>query len=71
MSRWGRALFLDCDGVLNDTIKVNQFEDRAPRSLEGFRTLPGAARALKIALGYGFRIVVVTNQPDIAKGQLD
>ena len=41
-----------------------------PRSLEEFRVLPGVARACADLKRAGFVLVVVTNQPDVARGTL-
>ena len=40
----------------------------APRRLEDFRLLPGAARAVMDLKAAGFVVVVVTNQPDVGHG---
>src|SRR5438477_9468911 len=43
----------------------------APRRLKEFRLLPGASRNITTLRGRGFKIAVVTNQPDVAKGLID
>lgn len=61
-----RAVFLDRDGVINRAI-VRDGKPYPPESLNGVEILPGvydATRALKLA---GFCLVVVTNQPDVAR----
>lgn len=55
------ALFLDRDGVINPT--KPEFYD--PRMYE---ILPGVAEAIREANRAGFPVIVVTNQPHIAKG---
>lgn len=40
----------------------------APRTPAEFRLLPRAAREISALKRHGFRIAVVTNQPDVAKG---
>lgn len=55
------ALFLDRDGVLNPT----QPEFHGP---EGYYLLPGVASAIARANRAGIPVIVVTNQPAIAKG---
>lgn len=64
-----RAVFLDRDGVLN---RAEVREGRPyPPDLAGAELLPlvaEACAALKLA---GFLLIVVTNQPDIARGTLD
>lgn len=55
------ALFLDRDGVINPS----QPEVYQP---EHFALLPGVAEAIKKANSSGVPVIVVTNQPGIAKG---
>jgi histidinol-phosphate phosphatase family protein len=55
------ALFLDRDGVINPT----EPEFHRP---EGYRLLPGVAEPIVAANWAGIPVVVVTNQPAIAKG---
>jgi D-glycero-D-manno-heptose 1,7-bisphosphate phosphatase len=64
-----RAVFLDRDGVLNRS-PVRNGKSFAPRRLDEFRLLPGAARAVADLKAAGFMVVVVTNQPDIGHGLL-
>jgi D-glycero-D-manno-heptose 1,7-bisphosphate phosphatase len=61
------AVFLDRDGVLNEAF-VRGGVPTPPRSLEEFRVLPGVAKACAGLRQAGFVLVVVTNQPDIARG---
>jgi D-glycero-D-manno-heptose 1,7-bisphosphate phosphatase len=61
------AVFLDRDGVLVRAPVVDG-KSYAVRRLEDFRLLPGAARAVGALRAAGFKIVVVTNQPDIGNG---
>jgi D-glycero-D-manno-heptose 1,7-bisphosphate phosphatase len=64
------AVFLDRDGVLVRTL-VGEGAPRSARTLGELELLPdaeGACSALKEA---GFALVVVTNQPEIARGTLD
>ena len=63
------AVFLDRDGVLNEAF-VRGGVPTPPRSLEEFRVLPGVARACSELQRAGFVLVVVTNQPDVARGKL-
>lgn len=62
-----RAVFLDRDGVLNVAI-VRNGHPYPPASIADLKFCPGvedACAQLKIA---GFLLVMVTNQPDIARG---
>ena len=65
-----RAAFLDRDGVL----VVPTFRDGrrfAPTSLEEFAIYPGAAQSVMRLKQAGFKIVVVTNQPDVGAGLVE
>ena len=63
-----RAVFLDRDGVLNESI-VREGKPYAPASLAGFKLLPGITEALQSLRAAGYLNVVVTNQPDVAAGK--
>jgi D-glycero-D-manno-heptose 1,7-bisphosphate phosphatase len=62
-----RAVFLDRDGVLNAAV-VRDGLPYPPRSVEEVEILPGVEAACARLRGAGFDLVVVTNQPDIARG---
>jgi D-glycero-D-manno-heptose 1,7-bisphosphate phosphatase len=62
-----RAVFLDRDGVLNAGV-VKQGRPFAPTSIDELQILPGVAQALTRLRAAGFVLVVVTNQPDVARG---
>ncbi len=62
-----KAVFLDRDGVINQTI-FRRGKPRAPYTLEEFTFLPGVPEAVDFLKDEGFLIVVVTNQPDVARG---
>jgi D-glycero-D-manno-heptose 1,7-bisphosphate phosphatase len=62
-----RAVFLDRDGVLVRA-EVRDGKAYAPRRLEDFRLLPGAAESVRMLRDRGFLTIVVTNQPDIGNG---
>ena len=64
------AVFLDRDGVLCRTHVVDG-KSYAVRRLEDFRLFPGTAAAVETLRAAGYRIVVVTNQPDIGNGLVD
>jgi len=61
------AVFLDRDGVLNEAV-VRAGKPYPPASVEGLRIATGAAAALRRLRAAGYRLVVVTNQPDVARG---
>ncbi|MDH7504132.1 MAG: HAD-IIIA family hydrolase [Verrucomicrobiota bacterium] len=55
------AVFLDRDGTLNEEVDGVTKPDQ-------LRLLPGAAEAVRMLNHHGIRVVVVTNQPVVAKG---
>jgi D,D-heptose 1,7-bisphosphate phosphatase len=57
------AVFLDRDGTLN--------VDKGVRSPADVELFPGVGRALRALRGAGYRLVVLTNQPAIARGEVD
>jgi D-glycero-D-manno-heptose 1,7-bisphosphate phosphatase len=62
-----RAVFLDRDGVLNRAIVI-EGRPYPPSSLAEFEILPDAVRACRALRNAGFVLIVVTNQPDVARG---
>ena len=62
-----RAVFLDRDGVLNRAV-VRDRKPYPPAGLEGLDILPGVPAALDRLQRLGFLLIVVTNQPDVARG---
>jgi len=64
-----KAVFLDRDGVVNELIYYpEQGIVDSPFTLQQFRLLPGVAEAIKMFHEEGFKVVIVSNQPGIAKG---
>lgn len=62
-----RAVFLDRDGVLNQAV-VREGKPYPPGNLAELKITPGAAGALGRLREAGFLLLVVTNQPDVARG---
>jgi histidinol-phosphate phosphatase family protein len=62
------AVFLDRDGVLNE-VRVDDGVPRPPRSVSELRIAHGAAEALGRLRDTGFVLIVITNQPDVPRGQ--
>ncbi len=62
-----RAVFLDRDGVLNRAI-VRDGRPYPPRNVSELEILPGVEPALGKLQAAGFLLIVVTNQPDVARG---
>ena len=63
------AVFLDRDGVLVEAT-VRDGVPQSARSLADFQILPGVAEACERLHQAGFALIVVTNQPDVARGIL-
>lgn len=64
-----QAVFLDRDGVLNK-LSVRNGRRSSPLTLDEFEVLPGAALTAQMLKRAGLLVVVVTNQPDVARGLL-
>ena len=62
-----RAVFLDRDGVLNASV-VRDGRPYPPARVEDLEILPGVPGALDQLKRAGFVLLVVTNQPDVARG---
>jgi D-glycero-D-manno-heptose 1,7-bisphosphate phosphatase len=62
------AVFFDRDGVLNEAI-VRNGKPYPPRDLSELVVTYGARAALEELKHDGFLLIVVTNQPDIARGK--
>jgi len=62
-----RAVFLDRDGVLNHAI-LRDGKPHPPRDVSELRIVDEAVSALQTLRDAGYRLIVVTNQPDIARG---
>jgi histidinol-phosphate phosphatase family protein len=56
------AIFLDRDGTLNEEVSYIS-------SPEKLKLIPGATEAIKLLRAQEYRIVVVTNQPVLARGE--
>jgi D-glycero-D-manno-heptose 1,7-bisphosphate phosphatase len=62
-----KAIFLDRDGVLNRAI-IRNGKPYPPGNLEELEILPDVPGALAALKACGFLLLVVTNQPDVARG---
>jgi D-glycero-D-manno-heptose 1,7-bisphosphate phosphatase len=67
MSSRNKAIFLDRDGVLNRSF-IRDGKPFAPTKLEEFEILPGVPEALRDLKNQGYKLIVVTNQPNVARG---
>lgn len=62
-----RAVFLDRDGVLNRAI-MRDGKPYPPSEPSEVEVLPGVISACTALRAAGFLVIVVTNQPDVARG---
>ena len=65
-----RAVFLDRDGVINRA-PVRDNRPLAPANLGELEILAGVPEALRDLKAAGFHLIVVSNQPDVARGTLE
>lgn len=72
MRHKNKAVFLDRDGVINELVITAEegFVD-SPNSAKQFRLICGVEKALQIFKKMGYMLILVSNQPGIAKGQYD
>lgn len=61
------AVFLDRDGVIN-RVDVRNGVPRPPASVRDLAILPDVPEALNLLKAGGYALIVVTNQPDVARG---
>ncbi len=62
-----RAVFLDRDGVINHAI-VKAGKPYSPMDVSALKILPGVPEALLCLHDAGYLCIVVTNQPNVARG---
>ena len=62
-----KAIFLDRDGVINTTL-LKMGKQRAPYSMNEFSFIDGVTEAVSKFKNADFVLIVVTNQPDVARG---
>jgi D-sedoheptulose 7-phosphate isomerase len=63
-----RAVFLDRDGVINRA-SVREGKPYPPSNVAELEVLPGVPEALQALKKAGYKLLVVTNQPDVARGR--
>ncbi len=64
-----RAVFLDRDGVINKVI-LKEGKAYSPRSISAFEFVADIVDVVTQLKKAGYFLIVVTNQPDIARGKL-
>ncbi|MBB3457303.1 D-glycero-D-manno-heptose 1,7-bisphosphate phosphatase [Rhizobium sp. BK313] len=62
-----KAVFLDRDGVINRAM-VREGKPYPPSTVEETEILPDVAEALARLKEHGYLLIVITNQPDVARG---
>ena len=66
-----RAVFLDRDGVINELVYFPEIGlIDSPLNPEQFKLLPDVGKGIRALNELGFKVVVVSNQPGIAKGKM-
>lgn len=65
-----KAVFLDRDGVINKLVFNSQTKEyEPPHSPEDFKFFEFTIDSLKLLFTNGFKLILVSNQPDFAKGK--
>ena len=65
-----KALFIDRDGTISYPVLTERGTPRSPFLLEEFRLMPRVAETLEQIRALGILTILVTNQPDIAYGNI-
>lgn len=65
-----RAIFLDRDGVINKAV-LRPDKPFSPRKFEDFKLVDGIKDVLERFRARGLLSIIVTNQPDIARGLME
>jgi len=61
-----RAVFLDRDGIVNQAV-VKNGKPFPPDSVKSFQWVPQILESCERLVRAGFRLIIITNQPDVAK----
>jgi D-glycero-D-manno-heptose 1,7-bisphosphate phosphatase len=64
-----RAVFFDRDGVINRVL-IHDGKPFSPRNLEEFVFNEGIQEAVPKLKDRGYKIIIITNQPDLARGKI-
>jgi D-glycero-D-manno-heptose 1,7-bisphosphate phosphatase len=62
-----KAVFLDRDGVINESFVVDGIP-QPPKSIADVVIIEGVSQGIELLKSHNFVPVVVTNQPDVARG---
>lgn len=63
MVKYSKAIFLDRDGVINKPI-IYKHKPYSPRLIKEFKLIKNVKKAIKILKLKGYKIIIITNQPD-------
>jgi D-glycero-D-manno-heptose 1,7-bisphosphate phosphatase len=63
-----KAVFLDRDGVINKAVVVDG-KPFPPASVKELEIIEGVERGIEALKTAGYKVFVVTNQPDVARGK--
>jgi len=61
------TVFLDRDGIINRAI-IHDGKPYPPSKLDDFEILPGSISSLLRLANFGYVLIGITNQPDVARG---
>ena len=65
-----KAVFLDRDGTINELVYFPEFGIiDSPLNPDQFKLIPHVAEAIKSFNEMGFKVIIISNQPAIAKGK--
>jgi len=64
-----KALFLDRDGIVNEVV-MRDYSPSSPRCLDELIMIPDAIELAHFAKKLGYLLILITNQPDVARGFL-
>lgn len=66
-----KSIFMDRDGVINDLVyHQEQGIIDSPFTVKQYRLLPGVGQAINKFHNLGYKVILVSNQPGIAKGHI-
>lgn len=65
-----KAIFLDRDGVINKAVVI-EGKPYPPASIQELEIIEGVSEALEVLKQLGFILIIVTNQPDVARGTIN
>jgi D-glycero-D-manno-heptose 1,7-bisphosphate phosphatase len=66
-----RAVFLDRDGVINELVCHPELDiTGAPFQASEYKLIPGVVETINSLHRSGYIVIVISNQPDVAKGRM-